>query len=458
MDSRVKARVLVVDDHPEMARLLCDQLADAGYEVEAADGGAAALAAARARLPDLVISDLRMEKVDGFDVLDGMRAIDPAVPVLIMTAYGAIDSAVEAIKRGAYQYFAKPFRLDEVLVFVERALGERRLRAENQALRRVAEERSSFASMVGRSDAARALFDLVERVAQSQAPVLIRGESGTGKELIARALHFHGPRKQGPFLPVNCTALPESLLESELFGHVKGAYTGATQARRGLFVEADGGTLFLDEIGDMAASLQARLLRALEDGEVRAVGSDAVRKVDVRVIAATHQDLEERVKAGSFRADLFYRLDVVPIRVPPLRARPSDIPLLVAHFLAAARARNPLSPVRGLAPEVVARFATLPWPGSVRELENLVERLVIVGGREVLGEGDVAAVAPGLWDQGLAAASFMSDAQAKLPPLRQLEADYIGFVVTQCGGNKTRAAEILGIDVSTIHRRERERG
>jgi two-component system response regulator HydG len=446
--------VLVVDDQKEMARLLGDQLGDAGYEVELAVGGEAGLAALRARMPDVLISDLRMDKVDGFDVLDGARAIDPAVPVLIMTAYGALDTAIEAIKRGAWHYLTKPFRLDEVLVYVERAVADRRLRDENRELRRVAAERSGLGAMVGRSESMRALFDLVERVAQSSAPVLVRGESGTGKELVARALHFHGLRRDKPFIPVNCTALPEALLESELFGHVKGAYTGATAARRGLFVEADGGTLFLDEIGDMAPGLQSKLLRALEEGEVRAVGADGTRTVDVRVIAASHQDIEARVREGAFRADLFYRLNVVPITVPPLRARPDDIPLLADHFLARARERNPHSPARGLAPDLVSALARCAWPGNVRELENVVERLVIVAARETIELSDLEAHAPGV----LAGASPLDGAKQKMVTLRQLESDYIAWVLAQCGGNKTRAAEILGIDVSTIHRRERDRG
>jgi two-component system response regulator HydG len=451
----VHARILVVDDHVEMGRLLADQLGDAGYEVELAAAGAAALDAAGRRLPDAVITDLRMEKVDGFDVLAGVHALDPSTPVLIMTAYGGIESAVEAIRRGAFHYFTKPFRLDEVLVYLERALSDRRLREENRALHRVAVERSSFAAMVGRSEPMRRLFDLVERVAQSRAPVLLRGESGTGKELVARALHFQGPRAAGPFVPVNCTALPESLLESELFGHVRGAYTGATAARRGLFVEADGGTLFLDEIGDMPPGLQAKLLRALEDGTVRAVGADSARTVDVRVVAATHQDLDAKVARSEFRQDLFYRLNVVPVTVPSLRERSEDVPLLAEHFLAAARAKNPWSPVRALAPELLAALVRCPWPGNVRELENVIERLVVVTPRETLALADLEAQAPAVLGAG---AGPVADAKQRMVPLRQLELEYIAWVVAQCGGNKTRAAEILGIDVSTIHRRERERG
>ncbi|QSQ25434.1 sigma-54-dependent Fis family transcriptional regulator [Pyxidicoccus parkwayensis] len=451
---QAEGRILVVDDHVEMGRMLREPLTDEGYTVDLATGGEEAVQLVRSRLYDAVLSDLRMEKVDGLDVLEAVHAVDPEVPVLLMTAFGGVESAVEAMKRGAYHYFTKPFRLDEVLVFLKRALAERRLRAENRALRQAAAERSSLGALVGRSAQMRSLYELIGRVAHSGAAVLLRGESGSGKELVARALHFEGPRAAGPFVAVNCTALPHDLLESELFGHVKGAFTGATSARRGLFVEADRGTLFLDEIGDMPMELQARLLRVLEDGEVRAVGADASRTVDVRIIAATHQDLEARVREGRFRADLFYRLNVVTLRLPPLRERREDIPLLVEHFVTRARARNPRSRVQTLAPEVVSALAAMPWPGNVRELENLVERLVVLAPGETVGMEDLRLHLP---PEALESRPLVV-AQQELWPLRRLEGEYIAWMVAHCGGNKTRAAELLGIDVSTIHRRERERG
>ncbi|WNG32480.1 sigma-54-dependent Fis family transcriptional regulator [Archangium violaceum] len=448
-----EGRVLVVDDHVEMARLLADYLSDAGYTVDVATSGQEALAVVRGRVLDAVVCDLRMEQVDGFDVLATVREVDPALPVLIMTAFGGVENAVEAMRRGATHYFTKPFRLDEVLLYVQRAIAERRLREENQALRRAVGDRSAFAALIGRSVPMRTLYELIERVAHSPAPVLVRGESGSGKELVARALHFEGPRKAGPFVAVNCTAIPNALLESELFGHVKGSFTGATTPRRGLFLEADGGTLFLDEIGDMAPELQAKLLRVLEDGEVRAVGADASRKVDVRVVAATHQELEARVREGKFRQDLFYRLNVVPLFVPPLRERREDIPLLVEHFVAQSRKRNPRARLTGFTPEALAALAAAPWPGNVRELENLVERLAVVTVQETVDLPTLQLHAPGVTVD----AHPLSRAQARMIPLRQLEGEYIAYVVAQCGGNKTKAAEILGIDVSTIHRRERER-
>ena len=449
-----EGRVLVVDDHVEMARLLADALSDQGYTVDVATSGPEALGVVRGRVLDAVVCDLRMERVDGFDVLAAVREVDPSLPVLIMTAFGGVENAVEAMRRGATHYFTKPFRLDEVLLYVQRAIAERRLREENRALRQAVGDRSSYGALVGHSAPLRALYELIERVAPAQAPVLVRGESGSGKELVARALHFEGPRKAGPFVAVNCTAIPTALLESELFGHVKGSFTGATTPRRGLFLEADGGTLFLDEIGDMAPELQAKLLRVLEDGEVRAVGADASRRVDVRVVAATHQELETRVKEGRFRQDLFYRLNVVPLRVPALRERSEDIPLLVEHFLTKSRERNPRARLTGFTPEALAALAAAPWPGNVRELENLVERLAVVSVKETVDLATLQLHAPGVSMD----AHPLAQAQSRLVPLRQLEGEYIAYVVAQCGGNKTRAAEILGIDVSTIHRRERERG
>jgi two-component system response regulator HydG len=399
--------------------------------------------------PDVVITDLRMAEVDGFDVLEAARRGDDEVPVILMTAFGGVEGAIEAMRRGAWHYVTKPVRLDELRLHVERALAERRLRREVRILR--AAERGSLQALIGRSRAMRSLYDLVDRVAPSPAPVLIRGESGTGKELVARAIHQAGPRSAQPFVAINCTALPEALLESELFGHQRGSFTGATAARAGLFVEASGGTLFLDEIGDMVPALQAKVLRAIQFGEVRPVGSDEARHVDVRVIAATHQDLEARVRSGQLRADLYYRLNVVPLAVPALRERAEDVPMLIEHFLARARARNPHSPVEQFAPDLVSALAAARWPGNVRELENLVERVVVIATTPVVGTSEVRAMAPGVFED---ASAFRVD-DDNMPPLRQMEDRYIAWVLSRCDGNKTRAAEILGVDVSTIHRRLR---
>jgi len=454
MGSEKKTRVLVADDHMKMARVLADQLGDSGYDVDVAGCGTQALDLIRRRMPDLVITDLRMEDVDGLEVLDGVRRIDPETPVIIMTAFGAIESAIEAMKHGAFHYLTKPFQLDELLLQVQRALDQRALRDENRALRRLANGKTGLGLLVGSSAPMRELYGLIERVASTGATVLIRGESGTGKELVAKALHDLGPRRNRPFIPVSCTSLPENLLESELFGHVQGAFSGAAHARRGLVTEADRGTLFLDEIGDMPIELQAKVLRVLQDGEVRAVGADVARKVDIQVIAATHQPLEELVRVGRFRADLFYRLNVVPVTVPPLRERAEDVPLLVEHFIARACNDHPGARVRTFSPGLVSALVAHHWPGNVRELENVVRRLMIVVDRDVADVGDVERHAPAVL--GAADLTALADlAAGPFRPLRQIEDDYISMVVRHCEGNRKRAAEILGIDESTIYRRER---
>jgi two-component system, NtrC family, response regulator HydG len=444
----VSSRALIADDHVEMARVVADYLGDLGWACDVVDGGAAAIERIQAGSFDLVITDLRMKDVDGFDVLAAARAADPDLPVIVMTAFGAIESAIDAMRRGAWHYVTKPVRLDEVRLHADRALSQRRLRHDNQALRRAA--RSGVDALIGRTPSMVALRNLIERVAPSAAPVLVRGESGTGKELVARAIHELGPRRGGPFIAVNCNALPEALLESELFGHARGAFTGAAATRAGLFVEATGGTLLLDEVGDMSPAVQAKLLRVVQLGEVRAVGSDESQTVDVRLIAATHQDLEARIAAGTFRADLFYRLNVVPVTLPPLRDRRDDIPVLAAEFFGRARARNPHSPAARISPSLIAALTQEPWPGNVRELENVIERLVIVAAGQLLDVRDLERqLAP------VPSAANFADEHGRLRTLRELEDAYITWVLARCEGNKTRAADILGVDVSTLHRRSK---
>jgi two-component system response regulator HydG len=447
----MKARVLVVDDVRDMAEAVTRYLNRHGFDAEAATGGAEAIDRLAAAPADAVLTDLRMEVVDGLDLLDAIRRTAPAVPVVIMTAFGAIDTAIEAMRRGAYHYITKPFQMEMVRLLLDRACADAALRRENQQLRDAVRERFSSARLLGESASMRRLRALIDRVAAVPSPVLILGETGCGKELVARAIHADGPRAARPFVAVNCAALPESLLESELFGHARGAFTGATQARRGLFVEADGGTMFLDEIGDMPLPLQAKLLRVLQSGEIRPVGSEALRTVDVRCIAATHHDLDRLVETGSFREDLYFRLNVLRVRVPPLRERPDDIPLLIDHFLARSRDRVPGAEVAGLRADALQALVAHAWPGNVRELENLVERLVVVGsGQQV----DLAAVQEALgpahardWFAGL-----LSDPV----PLDELEDRYIAAVLDRVGGNKNRAAAILGIDLSTVYRRTRQ--
>jgi two-component system, NtrC family, response regulator HydG len=444
-----RRRVLVVDDNLEMASTIADYLRSQGFEVETVSGGAEGLARFASAPADAVLTDLRMQDVDGMDVLEGIRRIDPDAPVVIMTAFGAIDTAVEAIRRGAYHYVTKPFKMDVVRVMLERACSERSLRSENDRLRRAVEDRFSFASLVGRSPEMQELYTLIERVAAVPLPALILGETGTGKELVARAIHAHGPRAKAAFVAVNCAALPEALLESELFGHARGAFTGATQPRRGLFVEADGGTLLLDEIGDMPLALQAKLLRVLESGEIRPVGSDTVRHCDVRLLAATHRVLEDLVREGKFREDLYYRLRVLSLRLTPLRERREDIPLLLEHFLTIARRGAPTALVAGFTPEAVALLGEHSWPGNVRELEHLVQSLVVTGSEAKVGADSIRTFL-----RAVSADHPLDRARKGLWSLRELEQEYINWVVEHTRGNKTRASEILGIDPSTIYRRE----
>jgi two-component system response regulator HydG len=444
-----KGKVLVIDDALEMAHTVVEYLQRHGFTAVAANSGTAGIERFKESPPDVVVTDLRMKGMDGLDVLGAVHELDADAPVIIMTAFGAVDSAVEAIQRGAYHYVTKPFKLDVVRVLIERALSERAVRAENEVLRRTVRETQAPLNMVGRSAAIRAVADLVRRVATTNAPVLVLGETGTGKELVARAVHAESARKDAPFVAVNCAALPEALLESELFGHVRGAFTGATQARRGLFLEANGGTLLLDEIGDMPLALQAKLLRVLETGEIRSVGSDSERKFDVRIIASTNKDLAALVKEARFRQDLFFRLNVVPIVVPPLRERREDVPLLVDHFLWRSRAQAPASPVTGFQPAALKLLMEHGWPGNVRELEKLVDRWVITGQQTEIGPGEVKS-ALGEWDDPL------EGARRELLPLAVLEQRYIAWVMDRVGGNKTRAAQILQIDPSTIYRRGKQ--
>src|SRR5690349_7481439 len=387
-----QARVLVVDDQRNMRATTALLLRDAGYAVAEAEDGAAALQRVVAEPYDVVLTDLRMGAVDGMEVLRATVEASPTTQVIVMTAYGTIDSAVEAIRRGAYDYIAKPFKEGELLLRVAKAVEKRRLLGEVSLLRREFQARYGLDHIVGRSAALRELLDRVVRVAATDATVLISGESGTGKELVARALHTGSRRADKPFVPVNCAASTESLLESELFGHARGAFTGATRVRRGLFEEASGGTLFIDEIGETAAGFQAKLLRALQEGEVRRVGESLPVKVDVRVIAATNQNLKAAVAEKRFREDLFYRLNVVPLRVPPLRERREDIPLLAQHFLERYARRTGDRKV--LTNAAVEKLLGYPWPGNVRELENMIEQAAALAPHTELADTDIRFDAP----------------------------------------------------------------
>ena len=439
------ARIWVIDDDASSRELLARVLAARGWAVVQLADGREALDRLRAEgPPDLVVSDIRMAEVGGLEVTEAFRRDAPDTPVILVTAFGNVDGAVEAIRRGAFDYVSKPYDVDAVQLTAARALEQRRLAAENRALRRELRDKYTLENAVGRSEAMLQVFKTAARVAASDATVLILGESGTGKELVARAIHAASPRAAGPFVPVDCGAIAEGLLESELFGHVRGAFTGAHAARRGLFEEAGGGTVFLDEIGDVGPGLQAQLLRALQEGTIRRVGANEAIPVDVRVVAATNKDLEGAVKAGRFREDLFYRLNVVTLRLPPLRERREDVPLLAEHF-AAKHGRGDAA-VSAEARELLQRW---DWPGNVRELENVIARALALNPSGVVVPADLPEPLRG---EAATAPRGLPLPPGFRPPLDELSRRYAALVLVECGGNKTRAAEALGIDRKTLYR------
>lgn len=443
--SRERPRVMVVDDNLSMAEMLSDGLNEKGFDAVAlASSVEAATRLAQASF-DALVTDLRMPQLDGLELLKISRASAPGRPVIVMTAYSAVESAIESIRQGAFHYLTKPFKLDELVLFLDRALEDSRLRREAVSLRKALRSGVGLANVVGTSDGMRTVCELVERIAQATSPALIYGETGTGKGLIARALHTQGPRADGPFISINCAALPENLLESELFGHVKGAFTGATATREGLFSTARGGTLFLDEIAEVAPSLQAKLLHVLENGTVRPVGANREVPTDVRIVAATHRDLHERVASGAFREDLLYRLDVVSIQIPPLRHRPEDIPALIEHFLERARLKNPRSAVRGFSKAALERLLDHRWPGNVRELEHLVERMVLLGRSSEIAAEELPRTI------GQRSASPLAF-NGEIVPMRDAQARYAAWVLAATGGRRGLTAEKLGVDVKTLAR------
>jgi two-component system response regulator HydG len=443
------ASVLVVDDSAEMVATLARYLGDHGWEVKTAHGGLEAIERFARDPVDVVLTDLRMKGSDGIDVLDGVRRIDDQTPVVLMTAFGSVESAVDAMQRGAFNYVTKPFKMAAVRTSLEQAVNDRRTRGQHRELRATLRERLGAHGFIGASSAARELADLVDRVARTASPVLIIGETGTGKELVARAIHLDSDRHDKPFVTVSCAALPELALESELFGHAAGAFPNATHARSGLFAEADGGTVFLDEVADLPLPLQGKLLRVIETGEIRTVGDDATRTVDVRCIASTHADLAALVRARAFREDLFFRLDVIPVRLAPLRERRDDLPLLVEHFLQRAQERAKDPARRRLTAQAMRVLEAHPWPGNVRELENVIQRLVVTTTSAEIDDHAVLTaltpVSPGDPTEALAAAHLT---------LADVEERYVDAVLRQSHGNKADAAAILGIDISTIYRRQ----
>jgi two-component system response regulator AtoC len=438
--------VLVIDDEENLRLILENILTAEGYRVFTAEDGASGLAVLDRETVDLILCDVRMPEMDGPAFLEAAKARGIAAPIIMISAYGTVDSAVEAIKAGAFDYVFKPFKPDEILLTLKKAEEREALIRENLALRRAA-EKAPASGVVARSRAMRDIMVMAERAARVKSCVLITGESGTGKELVARAIHSSGPRKGQPFIAVNCGAIPDNLLESELFGHVKGAFTDAVQDRPGLFREADQGVLFLDEVGELPGPLQVKLLRAIQFEEVRPVGGAGAVKVDVRIVAAAGKDLGSEAAAGRFRQDLFYRLNVLPLNIPPLRKRPEDIPLLIDHFLTAAAARlgRPKPLVGREAQEAFLRYA---WPGNVRELENLIERLMILAPRDRLEVADL----PDHIRSGVVPAEAGADEDDLdlKSGIKALEARMIKKALMQCGGNRSEAARRLKISYPSL--------
>jgi DNA-binding NtrC family response regulator len=448
MKEEAAAQVLIVDDEPEMCALLSDVLKGEGFAVETATSGEQALAKMGAREFAAVITDLNMKGMPGLTLLREIKRLYPEANVIIMTAFGSVETAIEAMKQGAYDYVMKPVKTEEITLTTEKAVREALLRKELLWLRRAVEKEYSFNQILGKSKPMQAVFELIRRITPSASSVLITGESGTGKELVARAVHFNSPRSQGPFVPVNCAAIPENLLESEMFGHVRGAFTDAKMDRKGLFEEAQGGTIFLDEISELPMSLQAKLLRVLQEKEIRRVGGTRSTPVDARVIAATNLDLAEQVRAKQFREDLFYRLNVIEVRMPALRERTEDIPLLAMHFIkkyADAMKKR----VAGLTEGALALLMDYAWPGNVRELENVIERgVTLTRGEKIVPEDLPQAVRGDAGDR-----QMIEEAAEKTRSLAEVERAYILRVLEKTAGNKYQAAQILAIDRKTLYRK-----
>ena len=441
-------RVLLVDDESGILESLQILFRGEGYEVMAAQNGNAALAVLEEKRPDIVVSDIRMPGVTGLDLLAKVRQMDPEIAVILMTAQASLQSAMRAVNEGAYYYLQKPFSNDELLAICRRAAEARALRVENRQLKQEIKKRGKprWVRPIGQSRTFNQVLDLAETVAPTDSTILITGESGTGKEVVARYIHASSARSEGPFFSINCGALPESLLESELFGHVKGSFTGAVKDKAGLLVAAAGGTFFLDEIGETAPTTQVKLLRAIQEREVIPVGATEAVPVDVRIVAATNQDLEDRIRRGEFRSDLYYRLNVIAISLPPLRDRREDIPVLARHFI--ERLNEGVEQPFELSPEAEDLLKGYDWPGNVRELENALERASVLSrSRKIEPEAlpDRLREPP--------ARRLVEDAAPANPTMEVVERAYIQWVLLAEEGNKTRAAEVLGIDPSTLYRK-----
>jgi len=427
----VSERILLIDDDESIRKVIGYMLEEAGYPAETAATAAEGLQAFRSQRPDLVLTDIKMPRKSGIELLSELKSIDPSVPVIILTAFGTVETAVEAMKRGAADYLTKPISRDELLMTVAKILKMSRLERENESLRDTLNDRFRFASIIGLSPAMGAVFETLRKVAPTDATVLITGESGTGKELVAKAIHYNSPRRAQRMVTVNCAAIPHELLESELFGHVRGAFTGAVRDKSGKFEQATGGTLFLDEIGSMPVTLQAKLLRALQEREIERVGGEKTTEVDVRVIAATNRSLPALIAQGLFREDLYYRLNVVPIRLPALRERTGDVPVLAKHFVARFAGDAKVNMTRA----ALDTLASYRWPGNVRELENFCERIVLMRAGSSIDETVV--------ERHLAA--MAGDAVPATATLREIERAAVLDALRSSGWNQSRAARRLGV-------------
>jgi DNA-binding NtrC family response regulator len=439
-------RILVVDDEERMLQLLDKLLTEEGYEVRTAPTAVEALRILGDTDCDLVISDVRMPGMDGLALLKSLNEQGSTATVILMTAYASVTAAVEAIQAGAFHYLTKPFKIGEMLMAVRKSLESHHLRREVKALREEVRERYGLNNIIGKSKAMEQVFDMVKRVGKTQSTVLIFGKSGTGKELIAKALHFYSRRSERPFVAVNCSAIPETLMESELFGHTKGSFTGAISNHKGLFEEAHGGTLFLDEVGEIPLSIQVKLLRALQEREIRRIGGRENIHIDVRVISATNRDLDEMVREGEFREDLFYRLNVIPIRIPELRERSEDILLLSEHFIEKFCGENDMPAKKFTRPALQCLMA-YGWPGNVRELENVIERTMTLCDKDVIDAEDLP---PNLQEGNLDGGAPQVGSEVSLD---DLERRHIESILRKTGNHQIRAAEILGIDRRTLYRK-----
>ena len=443
-------RILVVDDEEQMRDLLAKVLERKGFQTSVCGDGTEALAFLEKEPVDLVVTDVRMPGLGGMEALRAVKELNPDIVVIIMTAFGSIDQAVQAVKEGAYDYINKPFKIDEMLLTIEKALDERRLRHEVSTLRQELHTRYRFENLIGKSRPMQEVFGQIEQVAGSRSTVMVYGKSGTGKELVAKAVHYNSQRSSKNFVAVNCAAIPAELLEAELFGHERGAFTGAIATKVGKFELATSGTLFLDEVGSMRLDLQAKILRALQEREVERVGGSRTIKIDVRVIAATNRDLKKAVEDGSFREDLYYRLNVVPIALPDLKDRPEDIPLLANHFVQKF-GQESNSGIREISKEAMAILISHTWPGNVRELENVIERAATLGRGPAVQPSDLPPHLAG-------GTNPLERALAKEATLEELEKDYIAMILRRTKGHQIRAATILGIARRTLYPKIRRYG